>query len=70
MKQLSIFDLMPDNEDKCDSCLFCEDCYKFNVVRYESCINYSNYVPKDEAPQFPESDFAEIVDYINNKLRQ
>lgn len=66
--QLSIFDLIPDNEDKCDSCLFCEDCYKFNVIRFDSCINYSNYIPKVEAPQFPESDFAEIVNYINNKL--
>lgn len=65
MKQLSIFELI--EPDYCETCLYCEDCRAYNIDRFQSCIKGSNYISK-EAPQFPESDFAEIVGYINNKL--
>ncbi len=65
MNQISIFELI--EPDYCETCLYCEDCRAYNIDRFQSCINGSNYISK-EAPQFPESDFAEIVGYINNRL--
>lgn len=75
MKQLTFFDLIPEEENKeadlCETCrYFVKGCCSYNEPLGRYCVMGDAYefkVPK-EAPQFPESDFAEIVDYINNKL--
>lgn len=71
MKQLSIFDLIPDEDNKaadiCESCRYNENgCCSYDEPLGRYCVEGDAYELK--APQFPESDFAEIVDYINKKL--
>lgn len=75
MKQLSIFDLIPDEDNKaadiCESCRYNENgCCSYDEPLGRYCVEGDAYELKvpETAPQFPESDFAEIVDYINNKL--
>lgn len=75
MKQLTFFDLIPEEENKeadlCETCrYFVKGCCSYNEPLGRYCVlgdAYEFKVP-ETAPQFPESDFAEIVNYINNKL--
>lgn len=75
MKQLTFFDLIPDEDNKaadiCESCRYNENgCCSYDEPLGRYCVEGSAYELKvpEKAPQFPESDFAEIVDYINKKL--
>mgnify|MGYP007115408276 CR=1 FL=1 len=75
MKQLTFFDLIPDEDNKaadiCESCRYNENgCCSYDEPLGRYCVEGDAYELKvpETAPQFPESDFAEIVDYINKKL--
>ena len=75
MKQLTFFDLIPEEENKeadlCETCrYFVKGCCSYNEPLGRYCVlgdAYEFKVP-EEVPQFPESDFAEIVDYIEKVL--
>lgn len=75
MKQLTFFDLIPEEENKeadlCETCRYFEKgCCSYDEPLGRYCVEGDAYELKvpETAPQFPESDFAEIVDYINKKL--
>lgn len=75
MNQLSIFDLIPEEESKeadiCESCRYNEKgCCSYDEPLGRYCVEGSAYELKvpEKAPQFPEADFAEIVNYINRDL--
>ena len=69
MKQLSIFDIIPtDNEAFiCDTCKHSiKGCCDYNEPLGRYCVNGDAY--EKAAPVFPDSDFSEIVEYINEEL--
>lgn len=74
MKQLTFFDLIPEEENKeadlCETCRYLvKGCCSYNEPLGRYCVLGDAYEFKPpEAPQFPESKFAEIVEYINKRL--
>lgn len=67
--QISIFDVL--EPDPCETCKYYEDCRHYNIDRFQSCIEGSNYiskeVPEKEKPTVEGSDFSEIVEYVEER---
>ena len=68
MNQITIFDLIEENEPfTCDTCRYNEKgCCSYNEPLGRYCVMGNAY--EKAAPVFPDSDFSEIVEYINEEL--
>lgn len=75
MKQLTFFDLIPDEDNKaadiCESCRYNENgCCSYDEPLGRYCVEGDAYelkVPETEKPTVEGSDFSEIVEYIEER---
>lgn len=65
------YEFKAPEKDPCETCKYDEDCRNYNIDRYQSCINGSNYIskeaPEKEKPTVDGSDFSEIVEYVEER---
>lgn len=75
MKQLTFFDLIPEEENKemdlCETCRYCEEgCCSYNEPLGRYCVlgdAYEFKAPEKEKPTVEGSDFSEIVEYVEER---
>lgn len=75
MKQLTFFDLIPEEENKeadlCETCRYLvKGCCSYNEPLGRYCVlgdAYEFKPPEKEKPTVEESDFSEIVEYIEER---